>query len=358
MPAPTIKDLIEAALNESGSIGLSKIAEDAADAQEGATTCKKCGRPAVEGKELCAECAEKEVKDEAREEQVSEQEKTSSARLAKLAGAMTYLADHLHRIQFPSGPRLKTATEAGADSGPGHGPNTIPTDHDQPHTEAMPQDLLGQAKVPGPSDKMEPGANPLAAAASPKTDAEIEMPPNPLHFQGSTKESSIVTRMKRAALQLRKAAAESEAADIQTSHVKGTGFPEDQPDQVKRPAEVTSQEKALQSNEAAIDLTKAEAMAVPKKQLGEVLEEPAMSSATDKTLDNALGADVVDEAGAKVAAARSILQKLASRGCTCSTDSSNEPCQACKVASRLGMRKVGQAGSAPTADHNPDSVRA
>jgi hypothetical protein len=206
---------------------------------------------------------------------------------------------------------------------------------------------------------MEAGANPLAAAASPRTDADKAMPANPLHFQGTAKTGSIVERMMRAGALLKRAADDAgEGGDIKTPHVKGTGFPEDQPPEVKRPAEVTSQEKALATNEAAIDLTKAEAMAVPKKQLAEVLDEPAMSASTDKTLDNALGASVVDEAGAKIAAARSILQKLASQGCTCDKAKPNESCQACTVASRLGMKKEGRAGASPTSSPSTDQVQA
>jgi hypothetical protein len=138
---------------------------------------------------------------------------------------------------------------------------------------------------------------------------------------------------------LRKLGAEdTEAASI--SGPESTMLPEDQPSQMKRPPEVTSQEAMIASNEAAIDATKQEAKEVPKKRMGEVIEEPALSASSDKTLDANLGAATVDQAGAKIAAARVLLQKVASQGCTCGSDSPhNGSCSFCKLASRIEKRK-------------------
>lgn len=137
---------------------------------------------------------------------------------------------------------------------------------------------------------------------------------------------------------LRKRAADAEnPASIASA--KSTALPEDQPDKVKRPAEVKSQEKLVGSNQAAIDVTKRQAKAVPKKRIAEVLSEPAQTRATDKILDENLGKKVVDQAGAKVASARALLKKVASEGCSCGEDGT---CGHCKVAARLKQQQNGQ----------------
>lgn len=100
----------------------------------------------------------------------------------------------------------------------------------------------------------------------------------------------------------------------------------------------------LATNESAEAMTKEDAKAVPKRQLADYLEEPAQTAATDRTLDVALGADRVNEAGAKIAsdrklkiaAARALLQKIASEGCSCNREHLEKGnCQFCKVAARI-----------------------
>jgi hypothetical protein len=84
------------------------------------------------------------------------------------------------------------------------------------------------------------------------------------------------------------------------------------------PSDVNSQKNMISSNTAAIDYTKREAKQDPIKDVEQVVSEPAMSAANDKTLNMVL--DHVDEAGAKIsmvknahqiAAARALLMKLA-----------------------------------------------
>jgi len=124
-------------------------------------------------------------------------------------------------------------------------------------------------------------------------------------------------------LALRKRNKEKKAEDAinpaTISASKTSALPEDKPSSMKRPAEVTSQEKMVGSNEAATSTKKVQTAAVPKKRMKEVLGEPAQTSATDKVLDEALGSDKVNQAGAKIAAvqARAALSKIASEGCKC-----------------------------------------
>lgn len=84
------------------------------------------------------------------------------------------------------------------------------------------------------------------------------------------------------------------------------------------PADVNAQkQKMISSNEAAINYTKRDAKGDPKNDVNDLLDEPALSSATDSVLDKVL--DHTDSAGAKissanlarVAGARALLQKLA-----------------------------------------------
>jgi len=84
------------------------------------------------------------------------------------------------------------------------------------------------------------------------------------------------------------------------------------------PGPAAKQERLINSNQAAIDYTKREAKAVPKEQMGEVIDEPAQKKSTDPVLQNNLGA--TDTAGVKISSAeevkvaRALLQKIAEEG--------------------------------------------
>jgi len=84
-----------------------------------------------------------------------------------------------------------------------------------------------------------------------------------------------------------------------------------------QPPDVSKQEKMVGSNQSAIDYTKGQAKADPKSDLGNILDEPALTSSTDKTLQQAF--DTTEQAGVKISsdqtyrssAARALLSKLA-----------------------------------------------
>jgi len=78
------------------------------------------------------------------------------------------------------------------------------------------------------------------------------------------------------------------------------------------PSDVDKQKnKMLQSNQAAIDYTKKDAKGDPITDVNQVLNEPAMSAAHDKTLNKVL--DHTQEAGAKISSAMSsAIRKIAS----------------------------------------------
>jgi len=82
------------------------------------------------------------------------------------------------------------------------------------------------------------------------------------------------------------------------------------------PSDVNKQKRMISSNDAAINYTKREAKADPKKDVGHVVNEPALSASSDTTLSQAF--THTQEAGAKIAsnmmrtaAAQALLSKLA-----------------------------------------------
>lgn len=89
----------------------------------------------------------------------------------------------------------------------------------------------------------------------------------------------------------------------------------------------------IASNQAAIDATKRSAKGPVKKQLAELLDEPALSAKHDNKLQENLRS--TGQAGVKIAAARAVLQKIAEEGCTC--NDSGE-CRHCKI--KTAMKKA------------------
>jgi hypothetical protein len=325
----TLDQMIKAALLE-GQVGaMQKIAQEA-----GGNTCavEGCGRPCAQGSEYCEEHAKNMARQEAARagENTTEpgQEKTSSARIYKLASAVEYIVNNFGNISRPMG-RLKLAQEAGT----GIGPNALPIVNENPVPGEESEDF-GEAENQIPvNPRMEHGSYPTAAQTAMGTDEDASFPPA-YPEDGVMKQSSRnIVSIKRA--MLRKQAEEADGATISASTTNT--LPENQSSQMARPAEVTSQEKLVGSSEAAIDYTKADSKEVPKKRMGEILTEPMQSASTDKTLDAALGSALVNQAGAKIASARNYLKKIASEGCTCK-EGALKKCGYCSVASKLNKK--------------------
>jgi hypothetical protein len=85
----------------------------------------------------------------------------------------------------------------------------------------------------------------------------------------------------------------------------------------KEPGDVSSQKrKMIDSNQAAIDYTKRDAKADPKKDMKDVVTEPALSSSTDTVLSQALDEDGGNKiSSVQFAAARALISKLAAGAC-------------------------------------------
>lgn len=104
--------------------------------------------------------------------------------------------------------------------------------------------------------------------------------------------------------------------------------------------------RLIASNQAAIDATKEDAKGPVKSQLSEVLDEPALTSSTDSVLENNLRN--TGKAGVKIAAARTILEKVAAEGCTCETIDSE--CSYCILMQKVAAAAQGKKGSTKIAN--------
>lgn len=117
---------------------------------------------------------------------------------------------------------------------------------------------------------------------------------------------------------------------------------------VDPPAALDSQSKAIDSAAEAMALTKREAKAEPKEDMGTYLDEPAMSADTDPVLADMF--DHAEEAGVKTSAvaARAQMLKTASAGCTCGGVGL---CQHCLLMSKVAEVLAG--GQDEPADDGP-----
>lgn len=260
----------------------------------------------------------------------AEGEKTSSAFVEKLASAVSYCNEHF----FEKG----AAAPETSPLGPDKGPNTTQTNADSP-TPGKQSENTGQAKNNQPpqnpgSDVKSPGqTNPATAM-----ETDMNTPPG-----GSEDWSKGPDKMKQAAA-ARQLWRERHGTDQPTTKVarvqsimnkmaadgelpakiKGKNsdvIPSCSPSEEgvpSLPGEASKQESLIMSLDKAINYTKQQAKAVPKKRMGEVLTEPAQKKSTDpvlhENLDATSGAGVKLSSVEKVAAARALLQKIAEEG--------------------------------------------
>ena len=368
----SLSRLIEAALLDGNAGVMEKIAQEAEGETAEHEKCEECGKAAVAGSKFCKECASNKARSEERASGISEgesSEKTSSARIEKLASAVEFIRDNFLSIQMPVG-RVKMAADTPSDVGPGLGVNALETNLRQVTPGEAPEGFgEARAKKPAMTVPLEAGASPNAAATAIQTDAN--KPPGgpgeqPQMIQtggtGGDKPQAKTASVNRIISVMMKAGGRAKtAADDQGEEHKTIAprtmdvtTPEDKPSGVERPAEVTSQEKHIGSSDAAINMTKREGKEVPKKRMGDILSEPMLAASTDSTLGKALGPQVVNQAGAKIAAAqaRVLLQKAASQKCTCNKVGS---CGFCKIASKIGQKHTKQAGALWEAGRNPST---
>lgn len=255
----------------------------------------------------------------------AEGEKTSSAFVEKLASAVAYCNEHFFK---------GAAAPETSPLGPDKGPNTTPTNAESP-TPGKQSENTGQAKNNQPpmnpgSDVKSPGqTNPATAMetdmnAPPGGSEDWSTGPDKMKQAQAARrlwnERRGSTKVARVQAIMNKMAADAELPakiKAQNSDVPppATEAEEGVP---SLPGEASKQESLIMSLDKAIDYTKQQAKAVPKKRMGEVLTEPAQKKSTDpvlhENLDATSGAGVKLSSVEKVAAARALLQKIAEEG--------------------------------------------
>lgn len=115
-----------------------------------------------------------------------------------------------------------------------------------------------------------------------------------------------------------------------------------------KPAPVPSNEgrQLIANNKAPVSATKREAKGPGRKQLSEVLSEPAQTKSTDSTVqDNLRNAA---KGGVKIAAVKSFLGKIAEAGCVCAGAGECDYCRMkSSVEKKRAEKKVKQSLGAP-----------
>lgn len=95
-----------------------------------------------------------------------------------------------------------------------------------------------------------------------------------------------------------------------------------------------SARKLIASNAAVTSAKRVDTKAPQKKQLAEVLTEPALTSSTDNVAQKAL--QNASKGGVKIAAAKALLQKIAEGGCQCE---GKGECKYCKLKAATEAKK-------------------
>lgn len=267
----------------------------------------------------------------------SENVKTASAELNitptdyinKLADALDYMA--------------KEASEGADGIGPGEGPGALPVSAAKSSGQVLDAGRGGTATAKHVVPRNPPMQSSGVAKDAPtgmQDDMERMPSPQPVDPMHNEKVGSLVSRnMQRlglktasvlernlARLGLTKVADDGEggspnisagAAPAQGAEAPPGAAPAGE--QVpSEPSDVNSQKNYISSNSAAIAYTKGQAKADPKRDLGHVLTEPALSRAHDSVLHQAF--DATGRAGVKiasdltrVAAAQALLRKYAEK---------------------------------------------
>jgi hypothetical protein len=247
--------------------------------------------------------------------------------IEKVASAMEYLVNHLEDVDWtkiavgtPLPPQRENAPPP--KMGVGQGATSIQTNIDAPVT-GLQSDNTGKA-----STTSQPDMNPPSDDVGPKdgqTNPSTAMRTDMAHVPGGTGEQpQLVEQSKTSSIKAvrEKWAMFKQAADANfPAKINAGSEPSENPNASaseegvpSSPADKTKQRKMVDSNEAAIGYTKGDAKAVPKAQMGKVLDEPAQKKSSDPVLHENLNA--ASKAGVKLSsvqskAARTYLQKLA-----------------------------------------------
>lgn len=298
------------------------------------------------GEEVESDLPKKKKKKEETEEEEKEKESAGmkcasidTSTVEKVASALDYINNNMDRVEWakvavgkpmPAQPGQGVVTPTG---GPAAGAGSeLQTNMSDP-TLGMQNDQLGQAKTGQPP--MNPPADDVGKAdgqTNPATAMQTDMKHVPggtgeqpqLHQEGNlpVMKQASVNRVRKI-LNMRKMAQDGSSPAAQISagaepleNPDGTAAEEKVP---KLPGPAQAQANLVQTTDPTkpADITKREAKAEPKRQMGEVITEPAQKKSTDPVLQNNLTG--TEQAGVKISsvqakAARTYLQKLAQAG--------------------------------------------
>lgn len=322
---------------------------------------------------------------------VSEEEAEKTASLTdpdyieKLASATDYIASHIDEIEQEEQGVLQKAlakmAEKGSPAGAGKGPGALPVSaaiggtqshkKDKPKTEDAAASQAGSSLSAGglPGGKTQVDNNMHDAPGGGALKPSGTYPAQGVLKAASVRGRYIAALTKSAEEDTKEPEEKSKTAselareiilqklageDVMKASISGGGTTsplagkgqlkttqagESSPSQAGDPVSGMGNQgrKHIASNAAAISMTKGEAKGPQKTQLGQVLDEPALSPKTDTVLKQNLRN--TGKAGVKIAAARAFLEKIASEGCTC--DSKGE-CSYCKMKAAAKKVESGQ----------------
>ena len=237
----------------------------------------------------------------------------------KVASALDYINGHMTMIDW-----TKIAQEN--EMGPGTGPGSVLETNLKDPTAGTQSYETGQAT---PQSQPEPdGKKDDVGKEDGQTNADTALFTDMAHVPGGTGEQP---QLKQAAAKIKLArqmwAMRKHAADAESpAKIEAGSEPLENPNASaseegvpKLPGPAQAQANMVQTKDptAPADITKGEAKAEPKRQMGEVLDEPAQKKSTDPVLQNNLSN--TGEAGVKIssvqaAAARAYLRKIAQAG--------------------------------------------
>jgi|GEM_PF-6376903 len=315
----------------SGAIAEATAREKLAQAEESEAGKKEEDKkpPSASASPFPPKKEEKEKKDE--KEKESAGYKCASAEtplVEKVASALDFINANMNQIDWEKvavgeGLGTQAANAPTPMVGPGVGPGSdLQTNMESP-TPGTQSETTGQA-----TPQSQPPAKPGSDKAGPKdgqTNASTAMETDLNDVPGGTGEQPQLKQASIAAVRKMwkiKTAADAEnpaqiSAGSEPLENPNASAAEENVPKLPGPAQAQANMVQTQDPTAPADITKQKAKAEPKRQMGEVLDEPAQKKSTDPVLHENL--DAAGQAGVKLssaqaAAARAYLRKVAQAG--------------------------------------------
>ena len=257
----------------------------------------------------------------------------SSEHLEKMASALDYIGENIKAAETTQEPgkgpgalEVLEATSSEANIDAGQSGSAIPKDQPPMSPSTQTEEVQGGKANTGmeTNDSMSHPEQPV----EPISNEKGKIGPTEGTKQASALEQANVARMRKLAglpqrsvdvSFLRKVAEDAiNPAQISAGAATPPAASASEEGVPSQPSDVNSQTRLISSNQAAIDYTKRDAKADPKKDVNQVLSQPALTRSGDqvlhKTLDNTESAGVkissAREGAIKIAAARALISNM------------------------------------------------